>query len=218
MLKLKKKKKKCERENLSPKRGCGHQLLHVIIEGCSTVNIFLIMFQFFVIKNGLQLIHSFATISWNPITITAQTTSGTDSQTTRKEYCHISKALLSPSGKYNLFVFTQFGNFLQNFTKQTLTIIQCLDPLMELDFSFPSFDSSHGPVLQHHWTIILPLQLSVASCSSRTHSPRPTCVLLVQILLFQVKPILTGLPIFFHNIMISSRVGSKVYSLARHST
>lgn len=152
------------------------------------------MFQFFVIKNGLQLIHSFAAISWNPITITAQTTSGTDSQTTRKKYCRISKALLSPSGKHNLFVFTQFGNFLQNFTKQTLTIIQCLDPLMELDFSFPSFDSSHGPVLQHHQTIILPprfvrglLQqqnpLPTAylcpagpnpALSSKTHSDRPT--------------------------------------------
>lgn len=60
MFKLKKKSKK---DNPSPKKGCRHQLLHIITRSCSTVNIFLIMFQFFIIKNGLQLIHSFAAIS-----------------------------------------------------------------------------------------------------------------------------------------------------------
>lgn len=55
--------KKGKIENMRPKRGCRHQLLHIITESCSTANVFLIVFQFFIIKNGLQLIHSFAAIS-----------------------------------------------------------------------------------------------------------------------------------------------------------
>lgn len=59
MLKLEKEK---VGQKLSPQRGHGHHLLHAITESCSTVNVFLTTFQFLIIKNGLQLIHSFAAI------------------------------------------------------------------------------------------------------------------------------------------------------------
>lgn len=89
---------------MSAKRGCRHCLLRLITGGCGAVNVFLIMFQFFIIKNGLQLIHSFAAISWNPITIPAQTDA--DFQTARKKYRCISSALVSLSGKYNSSIYT----------------------------------------------------------------------------------------------------------------
>lgn len=187
---------------MSAKRGCRHCLLRIITEGCGAVNVFLIMFQFFIIKNGLQLIHSFAAISWNPITIPAQTDA--DFQTARKKYRCISSALVFLSGKYNSFVYTvwEFSaklcttkNYMDSFTWSGLLNRAGFPLFRELQS-----DIEHVTLLQHHWTVnlcitthmALPMQPYPAELSPALSCPA---------FIFQVKSVLTSPPVFFRNTM-----------------
>lgn len=185
------------------------------------------MFQFFIIKNGLQLIHSFAAISWKPITIAAQTTSDVDSQTARKNY----RCTNFPQWQIQLICLHSLGIFYKTLYKLK-TVTQGLDYSIELDFSISeNFD----------------LTLTMAPCYSITKTqifppwertcpwppaeepptwpyPYPTCTLQIQSLLFPgfLSSFKSNLFSQAHQFSLetpwgSSRVGNNVYIFARHS-
>ena len=162
------------------------------------------MFQFFIIKNGLQLIHSFAAISWNPITIKAETTSDADSQATGKKYRCISNALIFPSGKCRSFVYTVWElstklcrtkSYMDSYTGSGLLSGAGF-------FLFQRALIRHWP--RHHVTTS-PKQKSFHH--GREFAPglllqkNPQIRLSPGALIFQVKPVLTSPPIFFRNSM-----------------
>lgn len=191
------------------------------------------MFQFFIIKNGLRLIHSFAAISWNPITVTAQTTSDADSQTARKKYCCTSNALIFPSGKHNSFIYTVWvlstklctiKIYMDSYTGSGLLGGAGFFLFRELQF-----DIGHGPMLRHHWNVSLSIaggSLPLASCRRRTHMALPipyphpadpSTALSWLAFIFQVNLFSQAHQFSLETPWGSSRVGNDVYIFARHS-